>query len=160
MKHVTPLCHRWCRVQVLDVTSFLSEHPGGELAILTFAGCWTADLWDRSKWCLNEWFMSVVDIDWCSDWYSDWYSDWCWNMMLVPCCSHFMFPCSKTETTAIRSGGWELTRDPDQRGFWFSPHNFLPVAVTSNLANNGGNLWFASYPTWNCTRAVRNTYHW
>ena len=24
--------------QVLDVTSFLSEHPGGELAILTFAG--------------------------------------------------------------------------------------------------------------------------
>ena len=26
-------------VQVLDVTSFLSEHPGGELAILTFAGC-------------------------------------------------------------------------------------------------------------------------
>ncbi|CAJ1407885.1 unnamed protein product [Effrenium voratum] len=25
-------------IQVLDVTSFLSEHPGGELAILTFAG--------------------------------------------------------------------------------------------------------------------------
>merc|ERR1719507_1140481 len=24
--------------EVLDVTSFLSEHPGGELAILTFAG--------------------------------------------------------------------------------------------------------------------------
>merc|ERR1712216_1050885 len=24
--------------KVLDVTSFLSEHPGGELAILTFAG--------------------------------------------------------------------------------------------------------------------------
>lgn len=24
--------------QVLDVTSFLSEHPGGELAIITFAG--------------------------------------------------------------------------------------------------------------------------
>merc|ERR1712061_419696 len=24
--------------QVLDVTSFLAEHPGGELAILTFAG--------------------------------------------------------------------------------------------------------------------------
>ena len=24
--------------QVLDVTSFLSDHPGGELAILTFAG--------------------------------------------------------------------------------------------------------------------------
>merc|ERR1719238_1161611 len=24
--------------QVLDVTSFLGEHPGGELAILTFAG--------------------------------------------------------------------------------------------------------------------------
>merc|ERR1712060_719144 len=24
--------------QVLDVTSFLSQHPGGELAILTFAG--------------------------------------------------------------------------------------------------------------------------
>merc|ERR1712149_59479 len=24
--------------QVLDVTSFLKEHPGGELAILTFAG--------------------------------------------------------------------------------------------------------------------------
>merc|ERR1719228_2924141 len=24
--------------QVLDVTGFLSEHPGGELAILTFAG--------------------------------------------------------------------------------------------------------------------------
>merc|ERR1719510_438907 len=24
--------------QVLDVTNFLSEHPGGELAILTFAG--------------------------------------------------------------------------------------------------------------------------
>merc|ERR1712127_548646 len=24
--------------QVLDVTKFLSEHPGGELAILTFAG--------------------------------------------------------------------------------------------------------------------------
>ena len=23
---------------MLDVTSFLSEHPGGELAILTFAG--------------------------------------------------------------------------------------------------------------------------
>lgn len=27
-----------CLAQVLDVTSFLSEHPGGELAILTFAG--------------------------------------------------------------------------------------------------------------------------
>ena len=30
-----------CRMlgrEVLDVTSFLSEHPGGELAILTFAG--------------------------------------------------------------------------------------------------------------------------
>lgn len=26
------------RREVLDVTSFLSEHPGGELAILTFAG--------------------------------------------------------------------------------------------------------------------------
>ncbi len=24
--------------QVLDVTSFLGDHPGGELAILTFAG--------------------------------------------------------------------------------------------------------------------------
>ena len=31
-----------CYRQVLNVTSFLSEHPGGELAILTFAGYWPA----------------------------------------------------------------------------------------------------------------------
>merc|ERR1740120_62869 len=38
-KHTTPK-HCWVVVggQVLNVTSFLSEHPGGELAILTFAG--------------------------------------------------------------------------------------------------------------------------
>merc|ERR1719237_553877 len=38
-KHVTKTdCWVVVNGQVLDVTSFLSEHPGGELAILTFAG--------------------------------------------------------------------------------------------------------------------------
>merc|ERR1719245_765094 len=38
-KHTTK-SYCWVVVngEVLDVTSFLSEHPGGELAILTFAG--------------------------------------------------------------------------------------------------------------------------
>merc|ERR1711904_377333 len=38
-KHVTKTdCWVVVSGQVLDVTSFLGEHPGGELAILTFAG--------------------------------------------------------------------------------------------------------------------------
>ena len=36
--------------QVLDVTSFLSEHPGGELAILTFAG---KDATEEFNMCLG-----------------------------------------------------------------------------------------------------------
>merc|ERR1711979_86592 len=38
-KHVTKSdCWVVLNDRVLDVTSFLSQHPGGELAILTFAG--------------------------------------------------------------------------------------------------------------------------
>merc|ERR1719230_2001842 len=38
-KHTTKAdCWVVVNGQVLDVTSFLAEHPGGELAILTFAG--------------------------------------------------------------------------------------------------------------------------
>merc|ERR550537_1325079 len=38
-KHVTKTdCWVVVRGQVLNVTNFLSSHPGGELAILTFAG--------------------------------------------------------------------------------------------------------------------------
>eukprot|EP00438_Fugacium_kawagutii_P036719 Skav213892 [mRNA] locus=scaffold245:222229:224495:- [translate_table: standard] len=37
--------------QVLDVTSFLSEHPGGELAILTFAG---KDATEEFNMCLGR----------------------------------------------------------------------------------------------------------
>merc|ERR1711907_197781 len=38
-KHVTKTdCWVVVSGQVLDVTKFLGEHPGGELAILTFAG--------------------------------------------------------------------------------------------------------------------------
>jgi len=36
--------------QVLDVTSFLSDHPGGELAILTFAG---KDATEEFNMCLG-----------------------------------------------------------------------------------------------------------
>merc|ERR1719324_939403 len=38
-KHVTNTdCWVILRGEVLDVTKFLKEHPGGELAIMTFAG--------------------------------------------------------------------------------------------------------------------------
>ena len=37
--------------QVLDVTSFLSDHPGGKMAIMTFAGkvCACGRLWRRER---------------------------------------------------------------------------------------------------------------
>lgn len=42
-------------LQVLDVTSFLSEHPGGELAILTFAG---KDATEEFNMCLGKEYLN------------------------------------------------------------------------------------------------------
>ena len=46
---------------MLDVTSFLSEHPGGELAILTFAG---KDATEEFNMTLGGWsrVYSVVQL--------------------------------------------------------------------------------------------------
>ena len=43
--------------QVLDVTSFLSEHPGGELAILTFAGKDATE--EFNMWLGEDFFWKV-----------------------------------------------------------------------------------------------------